>query len=66
MIPMFFMFAVTLSSLFLFAVKNFNEGIYILSIIAGILFLLSIVLIWLAKESLKKEKNEPDKILKEA
>ena len=55
LIPMFFMFAVTLSSLLLFAVQNFNKGIYVLSIIAGLLFILSLVLIWLAKESLKKE-----------
>ena len=55
LVPMFFMFAVTLSSLLLFAVQNFNKGIYVLSIIAGLLFVLSLVLIWLAKESLKKE-----------
>jgi carbon starvation protein len=58
LIPMFFMFAVTLSSLFLFAVQNFNKGVYILSVLAGILFLLSIVLIWLARKSLKKEMDE--------
>lgn len=63
LIPMFFMFAVTLSSLFLFAVHNFNKGIYILAVLAGLLFLLSIVLIWLAKESLKKELSEADKPL---
>lgn len=63
LIPMFFMFAVTLSSLFLFAVQNFSKGIYILSVLAGLLFLLAIVLLWLAKESLKKELNEPDKSL---
>lgn len=63
LIPMFFMFAVTLSSLFLFAIQNFNKGVYILSILAGLLFLLSVVLIWLAKESLKKELNEPDQHL---
>ncbi|WP_339700268.1 carbon starvation protein A [Algoriphagus aquimarinus] len=55
LIPMFFMFAVTLSSLFLFAVKNFNDGIYILAVLAAVLFLLALVLIYLAKESLKKE-----------
>jgi len=55
LIPMFFMFAVTLSSLLLFAVKNFNDGIYILSILAGILFILAILLIYLAKESLLKQ-----------
>lgn len=59
LIPMFFMFAVTLSSLFLFALSNFNKGIYILSFIAGILFLLSLVLIWFAKKSLKKEMGAP-------
>jgi carbon starvation protein len=64
LIPMFFMFAVTLSSLFLFAVKNYNDGIYILAVLAGALFLLSFVLIYLAKESLKKELEAPDKKLK--
>jgi carbon starvation protein len=64
LIPMFFMFAVTLSSLFLFAVKNYNDGIYILAVLAGVLFLLSFVLIYLAKESLKKELKNPDKVLK--
>lgn len=59
LIPMFFMFAVTLSSLLLFAVQNFNNGMYVLSIIAGLLFILSIVLVWLAKESLKKEMGQP-------
>ncbi|WPP50497.1 carbon starvation CstA family protein [Catalinimonas niigatensis] len=63
LIPMFFMFAVTLSSLLLFAIQNFNKGIYVLSVLAGLLFLLSVVLIWLAKESLKKELNEPDQHL---
>lgn len=55
LIPMFFMFAVALSSLLLFAIQNFNKGIYILSIISGILFVLSVVLLWFAKKSLKKE-----------
>lgn len=59
LIPMFFMFAVTLSSLLFLAIQNFNKGIYVLSIIAGILFLMSLVLIWLAKESLKKEMGSP-------
>lgn len=54
-IPMFFMFAVALSSLFFFAVKNFEDGTYILSIISGILFLLAVVLLWLARTSLKEE-----------
>jgi carbon starvation protein len=59
LIPMFFMFAVTLSSLFLFAVSNFNKGIYVLAVIAGLLFLLSLVLIYLARNSLKKEMEIP-------
>lgn len=59
LIPMFFMFAVTLSSLLLFAIQNFNEGIYILSFIAGLLFLLSVVLIWFARNSLKRERSLP-------
>lgn len=63
LIPMFFMFAVTLSSLLLFAISNFEKGIYVLSGIAGLLFLLSIVLIWFAKVSLKKELEKPDKVL---
>ncbi|MEK6480987.1 carbon starvation CstA 5TM domain-containing protein, partial [Catalinimonas sp. 4WD22] len=63
LIPMFFMFAVTLSSLLLFAVQNFNKGVYILSVIAGLLFLLSVVLIWLARKSIKKELNNADQHL---
>ncbi|SDS64230.1 carbon starvation protein A [Gramella sp. MAR_2010_147] len=55
LIPMFIMFAVALSSLLLFAVKNFNEGLYILSVLAGTLFLLALVLLWLARNSLKKD-----------
>jgi carbon starvation protein len=62
-IPMFFMFAVTLSSLFLVAVNNFNKGVYVLSVIAGLLFVLSLVLIVLARNSLKKEMEEPAKVL---
>lgn len=57
LIPMFFMFAVTLSSLLLFAIQNFNNGTYLLSFIAGLLFLLSIVLAWFARNSLKKDRN---------
>jgi carbon starvation protein len=63
---MFFMFAVTLSSLLLFAISNFEKGIYVLSGIAGLLFLLSIVLIWFAKESLKKEMGKPGEVLENA
>lgn len=63
LVPMFFMFAVTLSSLLLFAVQNFNKGIYVLSVLAGLLFLLSLVLIWLARQSLKKELTQTSKNL---
>ena len=66
LIPMFFMFAVTLSSLFLVAVTNYNKGVYILSFIAGLLFLLSLVLMWLAKNSLRKELQEPPAVQEKA
>lgn len=55
LIPTFFMFTVTLSSLLLFAIQNYNSGTYILSFIAGLLFLLSIMLAWFARKSLKKD-----------
>ncbi len=55
LIPTFFMFVVTLSSLFLVALDNFNKGIFSLSIVAAVLFVLSLVLIWFARASLKKE-----------
>lgn len=64
-IPMFFMFAVTLSSLGLFAWKNFQDEVYILSVIAGLLFVLSIALIVLASKSLKQEIVNKDELLKE-
>lgn len=54
-IPMFFMFTVTLSSLGLFAWQNFQKDAYVLSIIAAILFVLSLALIILAKKSLTKD-----------
>lgn len=54
-IPMFFMFTVTLSSLGLFAWKNFQDGIYVLSIIAALLFILAISLMILATKSLKSK-----------
>ncbi|HET8858466.1 carbon starvation protein A [Marivirga sp.] len=56
-IPMFFMFVVTLSSLFALAYQNFEKGIYSISIIAGLLFVLAIILLVLAKKCLKKEKE---------
>jgi carbon starvation protein len=57
-IPMFFMFAVTLASLGLFAWKNFQEKGYVLSIIASLLFVLAISLIVLATKSLKNKVKE--------
>ncbi len=53
LVPMVFMFAVTLSSLFLFAWQNFSRHAYLLGMIAGFLFILAIVLIVLARQSLK-------------
>jgi carbon starvation protein len=61
-IPMFFMFTVTLTSLGLFAWKNFQNDVYILAIIASLLFILSIALIILASKSLKKEMEQPVKV----
>jgi len=55
LIPMFFMFVVTLSSLFLLAFQNFEKGIYSIGIVATLLFALAIVLLILAKKCLKKE-----------
>jgi carbon starvation protein len=62
MIPMFFMFTVTLTSLGLFAWKNYQDKVYVLSLIAGLLFVLSIALIVLAGKSLRKEIEEPVRI----
>ena len=62
-IPMFFMFTVTLASLGLFALKNFQEEVYVLSLIAALLFVLAISLMVLATKSLKKEVKEPVKVL---
>jgi carbon starvation protein len=60
-IPMFFMFTVTLASLGLFAWKNFQEEVYVLSLIAALLFVLAISLMVLATKSLKKEVSNPAK-----
>ncbi|MFC3416765.1 carbon starvation CstA family protein [Algoriphagus hitonicola] len=62
-IPMFFMFTVTLASLGLFAWKNFQDQVYVLSIIAALLFGLAIALMILATKSIKKEIKEPAKAL---
>ncbi len=61
-IPMFFMFSVTLTSLGIFAWKNFQENSYVLSVLASVLFVLSVVLIFLAKRSLEQEEKAPDKL----
>ena len=57
LIPMIFMFLVTLTSLFIFAWKNFESHSYVLGIVATILFGLSVVLILLARRSLRVEKK---------
>jgi len=62
-IPMFFMFTVTLTSLGLFAWNNFQNDVYVLAIIASLLFILSIALIVLASKSLKKEIEQPVKVV---
>jgi len=61
-IPMFFMFTVTLASLGLFAWKNFQDEVYVLSLIACVLFVLAISLMVLASKSLKKEVTAPVKV----
>lgn len=58
-IPMSFMFIVTLSSLGLFAWQNFQDQVYVLSVVSAILFILSVVLIIFARKSLKKHMAPP-------
>ncbi len=55
LIPMVFMFAVTLSSLAIFAWVRIQSGAYVLAVVAGILFVLAVALILLAKRALQKE-----------
>ncbi|MFD2034907.1 carbon starvation protein A [Belliella marina] len=57
LIPMFFMFTVTLTSLALFAWKNYQDQVYVLAGIAVVLFILSFALIFLAAKSIKREVN---------
>ncbi|MBT0813001.1 carbon starvation protein A [Litoribacter ruber] len=52
LIPMFFMFAVTISSLILFAWQNYQAGAYVLAVIAVSLCVLSLVLMALARKNL--------------
>lgn len=54
LIPMYFMFAVTLTALYQFTLKNFAAGNIILTVFAAALFVLAIVLAILAYNSLKK------------
>jgi carbon starvation protein len=61
-IPMFFMFTVTLTSLGLFAWNNFQKQTYVLAFIATLLFGLSVALVVLAYNSLKKEVDKPVKV----
>lgn len=61
-IPMFFMFTVTLASLGLFAWKNFQDEVYVLSVIAALLFVLAISLMVLAFKSLSKEASALSKV----
>jgi carbon starvation protein len=58
-IPMFFMFTVTLTSLGLFAWQNYQDELYVLAIIAAGMFVLSVVLILLARKSLKSQIANP-------
>ena len=53
LVPMIFMFAVTLSSLLLFAWKHVNEQSWVLALLAGFLFALAVALIMLARRSLR-------------
>ncbi len=55
LIPMVFMFAVTLSSLAIFAWVRFQAGSVVLTLVAGILFILAVALILLARKALSKE-----------
>lgn len=61
-IPMFFMFTVTLASLGIFAWKNFQDQVYVLSLMATLLFILAISLLVLATRSIKNEVKEPVEI----
>ncbi len=54
LIPMVFMFAVTLSSLAIFAWVRIQSGAYVLAVVAGILFVLAVALIALARKALRQ------------
>lgn len=53
LVPMVFMFAVTLSSLAVFAWVRFQAGSYSLTVVALLLFVLAVALIGLARRALK-------------
>lgn len=53
LVPMVFMFAVTLNALVVFAWRNLMAEAYLLSVLATLLFALAVVLILLARRSLK-------------
>ena len=56
-IPMIFMFVVALTSLIFFAYHNYEKQIYMLSLLAFALFVLAIIVFWLALKSIfPKEK----------
>jgi carbon starvation protein len=56
LIPMFFMFTVTISSLLLVAYKNYHEGVVMITVISMVLTLLAIILIVLAMKSLRNRR----------
>ena len=58
MIPMIFMFAVTLSALLILIKNFFGAGNIILGIIAILLFILSVVLIYTATNTMKNRKSK--------
>lgn len=57
-IPMVFMFIVTLTSLLIFVKQNFENHNYLLALIALFLFGLAVVLLVLARNSLRTFKND--------
>ncbi|MCC5926021.1 MAG: carbon starvation protein A [Bacteroidetes bacterium] len=59
LIPMVFMFVVTITSLAIFAWKNFAASSYVLAVVALLLCMLSVALIVFARRSLKSMLDEP-------
>jgi carbon starvation protein len=54
LIPMVFMFVVTISSLAIFAWKNFAASSYVLGVVATLLGMLAVALLFYARKSLKQ------------